>query len=254
MVHFLASSGNRFLAGASYPDSKFDERDAERFFSSLGRSRSEIKEIKIFGPLDLHLNNDGMQIIRAAGTDYPPCLDGLFTLDLKPFKGGGEFRLPIKIDFLFRVVIYILIGYGVMLYLTVNNYDQKSEELRKKIRAMDAAANGAPGKIVDDYSDVIKEMNEKLSKRQSPLAEMEKIARALPQGSSIARVFLNENTLEISAVSKEPLSVVKSLGAMEGIKTARLKGPPIKDPTGSYIFVILIEFPENVSVKGPDTK
>jgi hypothetical protein len=55
-------------------------------------------------------------------------------------------------------------------------------------------------------------------------------------------MVLNENNLEISLSSKGPLSVVKELGGTKGVKTARLKGAPIKDSaTGSYNFIIMIE-------------
>jgi hypothetical protein len=63
-----------------------------------------------------------------------------------------------------------------------------------------------------------------------------------PAGSFITRLVLNENNLEISASSADPLSVVKALGGAEGIKTARLKGAPGKDSaTGSYNFIVNME-------------
>jgi hypothetical protein len=243
MIHLLASAQNRFLAGASYPETGLEDGAAERFFSGLGRYTADIKEVRVFGALNIVLKNGEREIVRSPRVDYPPCLQNIFTLDLKPFKAKGEFRSPVQASLLLRVLIYILIGYGLMLYLTDKNYDQAAGELRQKIRKTQGGTlNQVPASAVTDYSEVIAEVNEKLAKKVSPLTLMERLARRLPEGSFITRIALNENILDVSAASKEPLSVVKALGGMEGIKTARLKGPPVKDgQTGSFNFVVTLE-------------
>jgi hypothetical protein len=103
-------------------------------------------------------------------------------------------------------------------------------------------SNKGAGQTVTDYSEVVREVNERLSKRYSPLRVMDMIAGKLPPGSLVIRMALNENNLEITASSKDPLSVVKALGSTEGIKTTRLKGAPVMDmATRFYNFVIMME-------------
>jgi hypothetical protein len=71
---------------------------------------------------------------------------------------------------------------------------------------------------------------------------MDILAKSLPVGTFINRMVLNQNNLEVSVSSREPLSVIKALGGAEGIKTVRLKGAPGKDAaTGSYNFNVTME-------------
>ena len=248
MTSMLAHSGNRFLGGASYPDSGpisgINERDVERFFSGLGRYGSDIKQMKVYGSVPFKLKDIGLpEIARVTQGDYPPCMDYLSSLNLNEFKVKGEYRLSSKIDLICRILIYLILGYGLMLYLTERNYDRAASEIKQKIKAMDSKLTlRDAGQKVDDYSEIIREINGKLIIRYSPLKVMDVIARNLPSGSFIGRMVLNENNLEVTASSKDPISVVKALGGAEGIKTARLKGAPVRDSaTGMYNFLIMME-------------
>jgi len=244
MTNILAHSGGRFLGGASYPDSGIDENNMERFLSGLGRWRSDIKQIKVYGSVPFRFKDVGeSKILKVAAGDYPPCMDGLAALHMKEFKVKGDARLSSRIDLICRISIYLILGYGLMLYLTVRNYDHAAGEIRQKISAIDAKISHREiGQRIEDYSDIIKEVNNKLSTRRSPLKVMDILAKSLPVGTFITRVVLNENNLEVYVSSKDPLSVVKALGGAEGIKTVRLKGAPGKDAaTGSYNFNVTVE-------------
>ena len=244
MANILAHSGDRFLGGASYPDSSINEKEVERFLSGLGRCGSDIKRIKVYGQVQLQFKEAKIpEILRVAAGDYPPCMDYLSSLNLNEFKVKGEYRLSSKIDLICRILIYLILGYGLMLYLTERNYDRAASEIKQKIKAMDSKLTlRDAGQKVDDYSEIIREINGKLIIRYSPLKVMDVIARNLPSGSFIGRMVLNENNLEVTASSKDPISVVKALGGAEGVKVARLKGAPVRDSvTGMYNFVIMME-------------
>jgi len=244
MTNILAHSGDRFLGGASYPDAGIDEKDVERFLSGLDKYRSDIKRIKIYGSIPFNYKETGIPVVsKVPETEYPPCVDYFNSLKLKEFKTKGDYNLSSKIDLILRVLIYLIFGYGVMLYLTARNYDQGAWEIRQKINSIDAKISKRDtGPKVVDYSEVIREVNERMSKKHSPLKVMDMIASRLPAGSFVNRMVLNENNLEISLSSRDPLSVVKTLGGAEGVKAARLKGTPIKDSaTGSYNFIIMME-------------
>jgi hypothetical protein len=233
MTNILAHSGHQFLGGATYPDGTIDKKEMERFLSGIGRDRADIKRIKVYGSLPFQLKEvGGPEILKVAQEDHPLFMDYLSTLPLNEFKVKGDQRLSlIKVDLLCRVAIYLILGYGLMLYLTGKNYDYAASEIRQKIRAIDAKmSHGETGKKIEDYSDIAKEVNEKLSKRGSPLKVMETFAQSLPMGSFVNRMVFNENNLEVFLSSKEPITVVKALGA------------PVKDAaTGSYNFIVNIE-------------
>lgn len=245
MTNILAHSGDRFLGGASYPDAGIDEKDVERFLSGLGRYRSDIKQIKVYGAVPFQFKDAGIsEISRVAQRDHPPCIDYLAGLNLNEFKVKGDIHLSSKIDFLCRILIYLILGYGLMLYLTTKNYDQVAWGIREKMNSIDKkiSLNKDAGHKIGDYSDIVKEVNERIRARPSPVKVMDMIANRFPAGSFINRMILNENNMEISVSSKDPLSVIKALGGAEGVKTARLRGSPVKDSrTGSYNFIIMME-------------
>jgi len=244
ITNILAHSNDRFLGGASYPDSCINGRDVERFLLGLGKYGSDIKRIKVYGQVQFPFEEVKIpEISRAAIGDHPPCMDYLNSLSLNEFKVRGDYHFSSKIDLIARVLIYLILGYGVMLYFTVRNYEQAAGEIRKKINSIDAKMpNQGAGQATTDYSEVIREVNEKLSTRLSPLKVMDMIAGKLPPGSSVIRMVLNENKLEMTASSKDPISVVKALGNTEGIKAVRLKGAPVMDmATRLYNFVIMME-------------
>jgi hypothetical protein len=240
----LAHSGRQFLGGASSPDSGINEGDVERFLSGLGRYRSDIKQVKVYGSTPFDFRDAGIEAIsRVAQGDYPPCMDYLTGLDLKEFRTKREIHLSSNVNLLFRVLIYIILGYGLMLFLTARNYDQTIGEIRKKINSLGPNISlKDTGQKGSDYSEAVKEVNEKLATRPPPLKVMRIIAGRLPAGSFVTRMVLNENNLELTISSKDPISVVRAFGEAEGIKTARLKGAPAKDmATGNYNFVITME-------------
>lgn len=248
MIHILAHSGDRFLAGTSYPDSAPDsainEREVERFLSSLGRYRPDIKRIKVYGLTSIRPKDFGVpEISNVPAGDYPPCIDGLLDLNLKEFRVKGESHLSLKMDHIFRVFLYLLLGYGLMLYLTERNYDLSAGQIRQKIRAIDAKMSPKEaGQKAEDYSEIIREVNDRLTARYSPLKAMDTIAQNLPMGSFILRMALNEKNLEVFFSSKEPLALVRAIGAARGIKTVQLKGAPLRDAaTGLYRFVLVVE-------------
>ena len=244
MANILAHSGDRFLGGASYPDSSINEKEVERFLSGLGKYGSDIKRIKVYGQVQLQFKEAKIpEILRVAVGDYHPCMDYVSSLNLNEFKVKGDYHLSSKIYLISRILIYFILGYGMMLYFSVRNYEQAAGEIRKKINSIDAKmSNKGAGQTVTDYSEVVREVNERVSKRYSPLKVMDMIAGKLPPGSLVIRMALNENNLEITASSKDPLSVVKALGSTEGIKTTRLKGAPVMDmATRFYNFVIMME-------------
>ena len=244
MTNMLAHSGGQFLGGASYADSGINEGDLERFLSGLGRYGADIKQVKVYGAMPFEVRNVGIpEISRVAQGEFPPFMDYVGRLNLREFKVRGEYHLSSKIELICRISIYLILGYGLMLYLTTRNYDHSIGEIRQKINSIGAKISlKDTGQKGTDYSEAVREVNERLATRPSPLKVMRIIAGRLSAGSFVTRMVLNENNLELTISSKDPISVVKALGDAEGIKTARLKGSPGRDmATGIYNFIITME-------------
>jgi len=242
MTSMLAHADGKYLAGASCPDSSFHQGELERFLHSLEQFGTEIKKIKIYGDLPLTLK-DIPEISRVGTMDYPPCLDDIEVLDLARFRIRRDYPLWEKRGLVFRVAIYLLLGYTLMLYMTLRNYDRATDEVRQKLTAMDRqTVSLAAGQKSEDYSAVIREVNEKLNATPSPLRVMKMLAQRVPEGSSINRMVLNENILEVAISSKDPVSIVKALGDAKEIKKVSLKGAPLKDRAANiFNFVITME-------------
>ena len=245
LTHVLAHAGRRFLDGASYPaEENAGEIPMERFLQAIGRHRGEIKRITFYGtgPFPFKSPEDA-EVSRAAERDYPLCLDFLPRIDLKEYKEKREFHFGLRKDLLCRVAIYLILGYGLVLYSVAQKYDQAIGESRKKTKGIEEriSVKGPQGKM-GDYSEVVGEINERLKVRPSPLRVMNTIAGKLPAESTVNRMVLNENNVELVMVSKDPIAVVKALGSGEGIKNVRLKGAPAKASSAeAYNFTLLVE-------------
>jgi hypothetical protein len=245
LLNIIASSGESFLGGVSYPEGKMDEREIERFLYGLSRYPSRIRRIKVYGSLPFYFEDlKNYEIIKLPQPEYPPFMDFIASRNLREFKIKGDIRHSIKIDFLLRMVIYFILGYGAMLFFTLRNYDQMAIEIKEKIDSLEKKIllNREPLQEAENYSIILKEINEKIKGRPSPLKAMEILAQTLPSNSFINRMIFNENNLEVSVSSKEPLSLIKALGEAEGIKSVRLRGAPVRDTLkDSYNFILFIE-------------
>lgn len=247
MINMLVHGRGKFFAGATSPSDAVTQSDVDRFIQGLGQYRIDIKRMKIYGEMSFSSGNDQIkEIINAPVPLYPPCLDYFESLDLKKFRVKRDYRLLQKKDFILRIFIYLVIGYALMLYLTLRNYDQASYAIREKLNAIDkqvSTLNVDRGETADNQSTIIRELNEKLSARQSALSAMTTLARRLPRGSFITRMVFNENNTDVSVSSKDPLSVIRMLGDADEIKKVSIKGPPVKDRnTTFYNFNMTIEF------------
>ncbi|MBP1713307.1 MAG: putative rane protein [Deltaproteobacteria bacterium] len=245
LTHVLAHAGGRFLDGASYPaEENAGEIPLERFLQGIGRHREGIKRIVFYGegPFPFKIPEGG-EVSRAAERDYPLCLDSLPRIDLKEYKEKREFHFGVRKDLLFRVAIYLILGYGLVLYAVAEKYDRAIEESRKKTKGIEERIKvKAPQGKTGDYSEVVGEINERLKTRPSPLKVMNAIAAKLPAESTVNRMVLKENNVELVVVAKDPIAVVKALGSGESIKNVRLKGSPAKPSAGDvYNFTLVVE-------------
>ncbi|WP_435547442.1 hypothetical protein [Desulfobacterium sp. N47] len=245
-INMTANANDRFLGAVSLPKARFDARDLSQFLLSLAQDDEEIKKLVIYGLPSFQPGGEFQhEIIRIPDSPVPPCIDRTYSLDLRSFKVGSDIGFMPGIDqmLVLRIVLYIVLGYALMLSLTWKNYDKaaavlkgRTMEINKKLAAVDQTQ---PQK---DYSPVIKEVKEKLKTGPLPLNVMTMLARRLPEGSFITRLVCNENNIDLTVSAKDPLAVLKALSVDKDIKKIGVKGAPSKaSGTGVYNILMTLE-------------
>ena len=246
LVSMLAHGPGRFLDSASLPLAGFDAGQVSRFLFNLGQVGEEIKKVVIYGLPQFPVKSaPGMELVRSEESLYPPCLEGIAQASLGEFKIGGGYRsLPLPPPALvMRIGLYLVLGYGLMLFLTLNNYNQAMTDIRKRMADIDKKnVTLAASQPSLDYTDVVREVNARIQKSQGPLKTINMLAQQLPKESFINRIMLTDNNLELQVASKIPLTVVKTLGGVDSVKKATIKGAPYQERgTGLYNFVVILE-------------
>lgn len=247
ITYAISHSENGFLGISSFKGD-ITQQQLNIFLKSLGRDSKEIKRINLYGH---GIEADGglspqelkIEIVAKREKGYPICLDYIGKLNLKGFKVKTEERLSLKLDMALRATIYLFLAYSLSLYLTNSNYTSSIKEINTKIDRLSAEITAInAGQRGEDFSGVADALDKKLKGGVSPLQAMETLAKYLPDRSFITRIILNENNLELSLSSKEPLNVIRALGDTEGVKKVKLRGAPRKDAsTGLYNFMLLVE-------------
>ena len=142
-----------------------------------------------------------------------------------------------------RFAIYTALGYGLMLYLTLNNYDKALMDLKNKIMTADKEINFlSPGGAFQGEQEAIKDFEAKMKETVPPLKILDVLSAALPEESYLKNLALNNGILEMTVSARDPLMVIKKLSRSEKIGKVSLKGSPMKETsTGTYNFALSVE-------------
>ncbi len=210
---------------------------------SISRHGGEIRRLNFYGAGNPQgLGGLPFPIVRKEIKPYPVCLEYLERADLRQFRIQGEYGLAAYADVFARAALYILLAYGLSLFISGLNYDAAANEVKTKISALAAQMSAiGTGRTNEDYSDAVAELKKEINSSRSPLSVMDMLARRLPETSNVVRIALNENSLELTLSSKEPLTVIKAVANTEGMHSVKLKGSPQKNAGGVYLFVLSVE-------------
>jgi len=245
-TNMLAVEKTRFLSALSHPTAGLREEDVGRFLKSLEPFGTEIRKIRIYGEHPFSLRSSALlTVVPQAEGGYPPCLDSIPAISLKEFRTSSDWKFSFSPGLLCRVVIYGILGYGLMLYLTLQNDQWTATNLGQASRRVDQRILAAePGRetTAPDDSESLKGLRGKLDTQPSAVSTLDMLARSLPKGTYLSSVILNQNTLEIWITTKEPLAVLKALNAQKEIRNVQLKGPlNMEAKSGQYSFNVTIE-------------
>jgi hypothetical protein len=245
MTHVIACGEGRFMDAASYPAAGFSKADMELFLTGLPDSASLIKEIRFYGNTSVDVPPAFISRVKNfQKADNPPFLQEVEGSSIKPFRlKNGIWPLNVNREVLLRFAIYIVLAYGLMLYLTLNNYDRALMDLKSKIMTADKEINLLnPGGASQGGREAINEFEARIKETVSPLKMLDILAAALPEESYLKSMVLNNGVLELAVSARDPLMVIKKLSLSEGIGKVSLKGSPMKEAsTGIYSFDLLVE-------------
>ena len=253
MIHLVAHEGKRFVGAATFPAVRFEASDLERFMVGLESIASKINEIAVFGSPPLPgLSHLPQKIVHRTIGAYPPvlaCLDRITPLApaSRQFLILPDFNLWEKRNLLFRVSLYLILGYAGILFLTLMYHDQAIQIVRQNIaeinRTLQPAAADTTSQKTGDEEAIRREFKDYDKKIVPPLKAMELLARHLPEGTQVNGITLREYEMEVSFLAGNPLEVISKLSAVREISNVQLKGAPAKDAgSGSYKFTVALQW------------
>ena len=245
MIQVIACGDGKFMDAASYPAADFSKADLERFLMGLTDNASSIKEIRFYGDTMVDVPSAFISCVKnIQKIDSPPFLQAIEGSSIKPFRlKNGIWPLNINREVLLRFAIYIVLAYGLMLYLTLNNYDKALTDLKNKVIMTDKAINNLTnGGTLQGNREAINEFEAKMKETVSPLKILDVLATALPEESYLKSLVLNNGILEMTVSARDPLMVIKKLSHNEKIEKVNLKGSPMKETSsGIYNFAVSME-------------
>jgi len=245
MIHVIACGEGRFMDAASYPVAGFSKVDLELFLTGLADSFSLIKEIRFYGDTSVDVPSAFISCVKNIQRfDSPPFLQAVEGISIKPFRlKNGTGVLNINRELLLRLAIYSVLAYGLMLYLTLNNYDRALLDLKNKFMMADKEINLlSAGGAFQGEQEAITDFEARMKETVPPLKILDVLATALPEESYLKSLVFNNGILEMTVSAHDPLMVIKKLSHSERIGKVSLKGSPMKETsTGIYNFAVSVE-------------
>lgn len=247
-----AYSNNRFLGSSSFAG-PVKAADFELFIKSLGSSASELKTLRVYGQGEPGFKSSELPnsevilgVIKESAGDYPACLEKAGKLALREFKAGQSLlQYEAGIELALRLVAYSLLGYVLFLALSVRNYSRALETLERDLKVLSEKSEAATLQAgrAGDRSALLAELKKRLNEAASPLEVMNLLAANLPEKDFLTRLTLNERKLQLYMNSKDPLTLVKTLSGLKGVRSVKARGTLAKDKqAGNYnTFVLEVE-------------
>ncbi|MEK6684056.1 MAG: hypothetical protein AABY46_05285 [Nitrospirota bacterium] len=237
--HLMAHNKDGFLGRLSLRH--LTGKDVELFLRSLGKHGREIKTIRLqTAPGELELS-ETIPVVHEPPGEYPPCLKDIRRLNLKPFRSAPVMSMIAAVDFVPRLVLYLMIVYAASLYITQGRYDRTIQETSQRLDGLTKTLSAASLEESDPSARTLAELQERRKSRVEPLEIMNALARSLRAQSAVTRMVLNENSLELSIASKEPLEVIRGLSTANCVQSVKLRGSPFQGEGNVYNFLLTLE-------------
>jgi hypothetical protein len=245
MVHVVACGEERFIDAASYPADDFTKADLDRFLTGLPDDLSFVKEIRFYGGVLVDVPSSVIsRVKRVEEIDYPPFLEWVDGFSIKPFRVKTVMlSLHLNRTVLLRFALYAVLAYGLMLFLTLGDYDKALMDLKHKAILVENKIDLLQRDVVSQENpDMINNLEAIINKAISPLEVLDLLAVGLPEESHAKSLIVNNGIVDLIVSARDPLSVIRRLGSSERVDNVTLKGSPRKEnSTGAYSFSLLLE-------------
>lgn len=176
-----------------------------------------IKETNLNDLFDKKIN------VEYKAIDSPLFIEFIKNIELKKYRIKRFSLVTLDPLLLLRVLIYLILSTSLSLYLINKSYDEKILEIENKLRQIKAGLNGQSAKIN------ITKIQELRDKKHDIFYLFASLANLLPQGSSLKKLNLNEETMEIMIYTKEPLVLLNNLNFEPCFTSIKLFSPIIRE-------------------------
>lgn len=247
VTHAVLHNNEGFVSALSFAGHMLSEQQIALFLRSTKKSVSEVARINVYDQqargaaekLSIELQ---AELRMAEGAKWPASIESVGALPLKGYRAIPQEGHLTKLVLPLRILLYLVLAYGLMLYVESRRYDRTLAEVDSRIKALssDTKTLITTAKSMSE-TDLFKKIAEKSGGGRTPLAAMDFFAKYLPEGASVSRMVVSDTGINLSLSAKEPLKVIKDFSEAEPIKAVKLQGSPTKDPTGKYNFVLQLE-------------
>lgn len=140
---------------------------------------------------------------------------------LEPILNKIEFTL------LLRSLLYITVAISLSLYLSSEAYEREISLLKKELEVIRNTSKGAEKSEIKTEIDLI------LQRGNEPLYVLRRLSELLPKGSTIRRLHISEDAIELTLQFPDPLVVLNNLSWEKCFKEIKLVNP-IQSEQGHY--------------------
>ncbi|KJU83611.1 hypothetical protein MBAV_004188 [Candidatus Magnetobacterium bavaricum] len=228
--HAVAHDAKGFVGSRTFIH-PLRQTDIDLFLHSLGNFRHDVKRINSY------LEQE---------TPYPPSLDRINRINLKPFKTTNQHSLA-NMPLLYRLATYAVCGYMAWTYFTIRQIDASIASMEDKIKKVNKQVTLLANlKSKDETGKLAEELRNKLGQAPNPVECMDTLAGALLDGTYVNQLNITYGGIEAALTSPDPAGAIKVLNASGSVQNVQLKGEPQKDAH-------LYKFRLAISIKGTDS-
>jgi hypothetical protein len=129
--YLLAHSKKGFLGVSSFRGG-LSRSHIERFLKTVNKHAGEFKRLNLYGSVEAvqGIEDLGLPVAIKENREYPACFEHLGSLSFKQFSIKPEHGIVGYTDIVMRSVIYILIAYGLSLFISGMHYEAAGREIK----------------------------------------------------------------------------------------------------------------------------
>ena len=243
-VQIIAAGDGKFLEAASCPAADFSKENLELFLTGLSDNISLIKEIRFYGSISVDVSTALIPLVKKlAIASVPPFLEALKNMPIKSFRWEKGFLLrSLNIKTVLRFALYGALAYGLMLFLSLQNYEKALADLKNKSLAIDKEISLLNNGQLPDDAEALKEVEAKKIETIEPLKVLNILSSELPEETYVKSLLFNQGIIEATFSTHDPIALLKKLSGTKRIASVRLNGVPVKDSaSGIYNTVFSLE-------------